>query len=77
MPVFDYKCADCGSTYDVYHKRVEVKEDVVCPKCGSLEHKRLISASMVSMGGSSSADFSSSCGTNAAGSCCGGSCSSN
>ncbi len=50
MPVFDYQCTKCNSTYDVFHKTREVEEDVVCPSCGSKEHKRLISAPAVSMG---------------------------
>ena len=43
MPVFDYRCEECKITYDVYHKVREVAEDVVCPSCGSKNHKRLIS----------------------------------
>ena len=73
MPVYDYRCTDCNKTYDVYHKSREV-EDVVCPSCGSVHHKKLMSIPVVSMGStSSSSDCSagSSCET---GGCCGGSC---
>lgn len=75
MPVFDYKCQDCGKTYDVYHKVREVAEDVLCPSCGSANHKRLMSAPAVSIAGSSSGESSSSL-SDAGGSCCcgGGSC---
>ncbi len=73
MPVYDYRCSDCGKTYDVYHKGQEVAADVVCPSCGSAEHKKLFSTSMVSMGGhsSSSSEPASSC---ESGGCCGGAC---
>ena len=75
MPIYDYKCNDCGTTYDVFHKVREVIDDVVCPSCESRDHTRLLSAPNVSMGGSSStfSDYSAgpSCET---GGCCGGSC---
>jgi putative FmdB family regulatory protein len=49
MPIYDYQCADCGKTYDVFHKVREVEEDVICPTCGSAKHTRLISAPSFSM----------------------------
>jgi putative FmdB family regulatory protein len=72
MPIYDYKCNDCGTAYDIYHKVREVTEDVVCPSCGSAKRTRLISAPTFSMGGKR-ADVPS-CND---GSCCGGSCSMN
>jgi putative FmdB family regulatory protein len=73
MPVFDYSCSDCGKTYDVYHKVREVAEDVICPHCGSVKHKKLFSAATVSMGGSASASQSAPpC--EMGGGCCGGAC---
>ncbi len=68
MPIYDYKCEECGTTYDIFHKVREIAEDVVCPSCGSQNHTRLISAPAFSMGekkeGSSCED----------GGCCGGTC---
>lgn len=75
MPIYDYRCNDCGTTYDIFHKVREVQEDVVCPTCHSTHHTRLLSAPHVAMGGGTSptsADVSpSSCET---GACCGGAC---
>ena len=68
MPTYDYRCVECGTTYEVFHKVREVEEDVVCTSCGSMKHQRLISAPRVSMG---SAPDAPPCGD---GSCCGGSC---
>jgi putative FmdB family regulatory protein len=77
MPIYDYLCADCGSTYDVFHKVREVIEDVVCPSCGSVNHKRLIGRPNVSVSAASSHTSSSTapsgCSTEYGG-CCGGSC---
>jgi putative FmdB family regulatory protein len=71
MPIYDYKCAGCGTTYDVFHKVREVIEDIVCPQCSSKEHVRLISAPSVSVKRSSEAEPVPPCGDS---SCCGGSC---
>jgi putative FmdB family regulatory protein len=72
MPIYDYKCDDCGKTYDVFHKVREVIDDVVCPSCESKEHTRLLSAPNVSVGGSPSNGFAPSC--SIGGGCCGGAC---
>ncbi len=75
MPVYDYRCLDCNSTYDVYHKVREVQEDILCPSCGSRNHKKLMSVTQMSMGSGSTSDFSSpSAPSCESGSCCGGSC---
>jgi putative FmdB family regulatory protein len=74
MPIYDYRCDECGKTYDVFHKVREVEEDIVCPSCASRKRTRLISAPAVQMGsstGSSPARDVPPCGD---GSCCGGSC---
>jgi len=72
MPMYDYRCAECRKTYDVLHKTREVLADVVCPSCGSPNHKRLMSAASVSTGhSSSSASDAPPCAT---GDCCGGAC---
>jgi len=49
MPIYDYRCDACGTTYDVFHKVREVVEDVVCPSCSSTKHTRLISAPSIRM----------------------------
>ncbi|MFH0990421.1 MAG: zinc ribbon domain-containing protein [bacterium] len=74
MPIYDYRCVDCGGTYDVYHKTKEVIEDVICPSCGSTQHKKLISAASVSMSGSSSSNYPSAPPCETGGECCGGAC---
>ncbi len=59
MPVFDYRCDDCGSVYEVFHKVREKTEDVVCPSCGSTHARKQMSAPAVSMGGSTSSGSNS------------------
>jgi putative FmdB family regulatory protein len=61
MPVFEYKCSDCGSKYDMFHKSSLKPEEVTCPKCGSVKNKKLFSAFATS--NSSETDYSPSCTT--------------
>jgi len=75
MPVYDYRCNQCGALYDVYHKVKEVKEDVVCPSCFSQEHTRLMSVASVGVGRSNT--DSAPCACEMGGECCGGGCSMN
>jgi putative FmdB family regulatory protein len=76
MPVYDYRCTQCGTMYDIYHKVREVKEDVICPSCASREHTKLISVPGPSVA-NSSADKPTSCACDMGGECCGGACSMN
>ncbi len=59
MPIFDYRCDDCGSVYEILHKVREKAEDVVCPSCGSTHARKQMSAPAVSMGGTSPSESSS------------------
>ena len=72
MPIFDYKCEDCGSRYEVFHKIKEDSEIIVCPDCNSKSYKKLMSAA--SVGSSASSDLSSSCSAYQSGGCPGGMC---
>jgi putative FmdB family regulatory protein len=49
MPIYDYECSECGKRYDVFHKVREIAEDVLCPTCGSRNHKKLMSAPSISI----------------------------
>ena len=77
MPIYDYRCKSCSSTYDIFHKSREVAADVICPSCGSADAKKLMSvpASPNMNGSPVSASSGDSCAT--PGGCCGGSCSVN
>lgn len=43
MPIFDYKCQNCESKYEIFHLVKEKKEDIICPDCGSAEATKLLS----------------------------------
>jgi len=52
MPTFVYKCTDCETKYEVFHKSKEIQEDIVCPSCSSVYFKKMMAAA--SIGGFSS-----------------------
>jgi putative FmdB family regulatory protein len=77
MPVYDYQCTNCNSTYDIFHKGKELADNIVCPKCKSNEHKKLMSAASISMGNSGRGCESGNCGIDSGsygGGCAGGMC---
>jgi putative FmdB family regulatory protein len=59
MPIFEYKCNDCGRKFDVLHKSSTNLEEVVCPDCQSKNSQKLLSSFSASMGSSSSFSGSS------------------
>ena len=69
MPIFEYKCCDCGAKFEQLPKRAD--EKVICPKCGSTRlAKQFSTLGRVRVGGSSG-DFGGSC---ASGTCPTGTC---
>ena len=55
MPLYEYRCADCGAKFD--ELVVSADEKVACPKCQSAKTEKLLSvfAASVSSGASASA----------------------
>jgi len=54
MPIFEYKCNDCGKKFDVLHKSSANLEEVACPDCQSKNNKKLLSSFSTSVNSSSS-----------------------
>ena len=61
MPIFEYRCQECGTKYEVLHKSAENQNDIICPKCSSSNNKKLLSTFSASMGDSGYSE--SSCAT--------------
>ena len=57
MPTYAYKCKECDSKYEVFHKVKEITEDIVCPSCGSAESKKLMTAAGISGFSASSGSY--------------------
>ena len=65
MPLYDYKCSDCGTTFEKMVRFSEADLKPVCPNCDSKETHKEISA-CASFGNSSSlssGSTGSSCGS--------------
>ena len=43
MPIYDYKCSNCGHEIEIIQK-ISDKPKIICPKCNSKSLKKLISA---------------------------------
>jgi putative FmdB family regulatory protein len=79
MPIFEYQCSDCKSKFEIFHKSGSNLDDVSCPKCGSKEYKKLLSAFSASIKASGhshqhEACASGGCGMADYGGCAGGMC---
>lgn len=68
MPIFEYKCADCGEDFE---KLIFGKEAIRCPKCNSESVKKKFST----FGMSGVENPGTGGGSSACGSCSGKSCS--
>ncbi|MGE5343828.1 MAG: FmdB family zinc ribbon protein [Candidatus Omnitrophota bacterium] len=57
MPIYEYKCEDCGAVSEVLVRNTQTQEAAVCTACQSTRMSRLISVpgAVFSKGGSPSA----------------------
>ncbi len=44
MPIYEYKCNNCGHDFDVLQKVGETGEHLRCPRCGAEKPTRLLSS---------------------------------
>ena len=56
MPMYEYRCTECGTLYEQLRRMSEADSDLVCPHCGSTQVRRQVSA--CSLGGSASSSSS-------------------
>ncbi|MBL8117097.1 MAG: zinc ribbon domain-containing protein [Anaerolineae bacterium] len=43
MPIYDYHCSHCNTTFPVRKSMSEINDPSACPECESLDTQRLIS----------------------------------
>jgi putative FmdB family regulatory protein len=43
MPLYEYKCSDCGMSFDALRAMSDADAPIACPKCGSESTYRMIS----------------------------------
>lgn len=61
MPIYEFRCPSCGHQFEQLVFRSTETEEIACPRCGSTDITRLLSA-FASGPGSRASDGSSSCG---------------
>jgi putative FmdB family regulatory protein len=69
MALFEYRCCDCGYTFEALVQTSEEKP--ACPACGSANIEKLLSTFAVSMKSGPAGNTPPSC---PGGGCCGGGC---
>jgi putative FmdB family regulatory protein len=52
MPIYEYLCSQCRESFSLLRKMGAGEEQTICPKCGSSEVTRQISACAVGSSGS-------------------------
>jgi len=62
MPIFDYKCEDCGKISEIFQRGVKQEDPLVCPYCGSSRMQKLISSPASIIMGNSSPEGTTCCG---------------
>ena len=43
MPIYEYRCGECGEKFDKWHRSMCCEEAARCPKCGSQRVKKAVS----------------------------------
>jgi putative FmdB family regulatory protein len=72
MPIYEYHCKECDSTFDTLVRNLGASDDVTCESCSSTNVRRLISR--FAMVGGFDDTFVAGDVAGSAGGCCGGSC---
>ncbi len=43
MPIYEYRCAECGKRFEKLVRRTEPDEAIRCPRCGATETRKQFS----------------------------------
>jgi putative FmdB family regulatory protein len=62
MPIYEYRCEDCGAITEFLQRRIDVSETVTCEQCGSHKVTKLLSAVNVSVSEGHAAPGKTCCG---------------
>jgi putative FmdB family regulatory protein len=59
MPVYEYRCEECGEGFELFVRSLSQKADPVCPKCKSRRVKKAVS--LFGVGGVGSSASAAAC----------------
>ena len=71
MPLYEYRCPDCGKRFDALRTMSQADAPVICPECGEMRASRAISLFAAIGITGTIAGAGSSCGSYSAESCAG------
>jgi putative FmdB family regulatory protein len=54
MPIYEYRCIECGEGFEMFLRSLAQRTAPVCPKCGSTEVQKALS--LFGVGGVSGSD---------------------
>jgi len=43
MPIYEYRCSECGEEFEKWLRSMSAKQDVCCPRCGSRQVNKAVS----------------------------------
>jgi putative FmdB family regulatory protein len=63
MPIFEFRCEDCGQRFDAFFRHAEEadEKEIACSKCGSGRVRKLFS--VIGLGGAEKGSTNDQCGT--------------
>ena len=47
MPIYEYMCNKCGHSFELFVHSISDSKITICPKCGTVDVKKLLSGFMV------------------------------
>ena len=53
MPIYEYRCKECGKVFSKLQRMGATAEGIICPACGSSDVERMVSSFASSSGGAS------------------------
>jgi putative FmdB family regulatory protein len=62
MPIYEYKCMECGKKTEFFQKNLKQKSLITCPFCGSTKMEKLLSSPGAIRMGSATPKGSTCCG---------------
>lgn len=61
MPIYEYRCADCGTKFEKLVRRASEVPDLVCPSCGKKRLEQELSTFAAHAGGTGKSSEMPSC----------------
>jgi putative FmdB family regulatory protein len=56
MPIFEFRCLECGDTFEKLFLNSEEKVEIACPECKSQSFERIVSGTNYAMGSGSAGE---------------------